>query len=76
MKKLLGALALIEVCKSIHEDISRLRFLTDVWLIFSKIVSYNRFQEIAQFLRFNYAGKRRSTRSTDKLQTIGSFFGS
>jgi len=72
--KVIGLMVLIAVYKSKNEDISQLWSLENGCLIFNKIMSRQRFQDVLRVVRFHDAEYRRQHRSDDKLEPIRECF--
>ena len=68
--KVIGLMVLIGVYKSKNEDICQLWSLETKHLIFDKIMSRQRFQDVLRVVRFDDAEYRRQHRSDDKLEPI------
>ena len=72
--KFLGVLILIDVYKSNNENVAQLWSKENGRLIFNKLMSRNRYQQILRVLRFDDANSRRRNRSEDKYQPIKNVF--
>lgn len=74
LKKYLGVLILMGVCKSKNENISQMYNKIHGRPLFGKIMSRDRFKEITRVMRFDDAEARRKHRSPDKLEPIRDLF--
>ena len=70
----MGEVILIDVYKSNNENVARLWSKEDSRLIFNKLMSRNRYQQILRVLRFDDANSRKRNRSEDKFQPIKNVF--
>jgi len=72
--KVIGLMVLMGVYKSKNEEICQLWSLENKRLIFDKIMSQQRFQDVLRVVRFDDAEYRRQHRSDDELQPIRECF--